>query len=111
LRAVGLLVLVAAVTGCGGGEKEVAPADWCRETGTILYLLDQHSTTHDQERLGDWEDSSPEDIRSDVTRMRGILRRYPVDPNAADLVAARGPVEEFAADRCEGEWRNPTIVG
>ena len=95
--------------GCGGGDEEVAPADWCRETGTVMYLLDQYSTTHDQDRLADWEDSSPEDVRSDVGRMRAVLRRYPVNAKAPDLVAARRPVEEFAKDRCEGNWRNTTV--
>jgi hypothetical protein len=95
--------------GCGGGDEEVAPADWCRETGTVMYLLDQYSTTHDQDRLADWEDSSPEDVRSDVARMRAVLRRYPVNAKAPDLVAARRPVEEFAKDRCEGNWRNTTV--
>jgi len=108
---VALAVTVAALAGCGGGEEEVAPADWCRETGTILYLLDQYSTTHDQDRLGDWEDSSPEDVRSEVTRMRDVLRRYPVDAKAPDLISARRPVEDFANERCEGEWRFPTAVG
>lgn len=106
-----LLVAVAALTGCGGGDKEAAPTDWCRETGTIMYLLDQYSTTHDQDRLGDWEDSSPEDVRSEVTRMREVLRRYPVDANAPDLIAARRSVEDFAEDRCEDEWRGPAAVG
>jgi hypothetical protein len=95
--------------GCGGGDEEVAPADWCRETGTVMYLLDQYSTTHDQDRLADWEDSSPEDVRSDVARMRAILRRYPVDADAPDLVAARRPVEKFAEERCEGEWRTANV--
>ena len=76
-----------------------------------MYLLDQYSTTHDQDRLGDWEDSSPEDVRSEVTRMREVLRRYPVDANAPDLGAARRSVEDFAEDRCEGEWRDPAAVG
>jgi hypothetical protein len=97
------------LAGCGGGEEEVAPAGWCRETGTVLYLLDQYSTTHDQDRLSEWEDSSPADVRPDVARMRTVLRRYPVDADAPDLVAARRPVEEFAEDRCEGKWRNTTV--
>lgn len=97
------------VAGCAGGSEEVAPADWCRETGTVLYLLDQYSTTHDQGRLAEWEDASPDDVRSDVTRMRDVLRRYPVDADAPDLVAARRPVEEFAEDRCEGEWRTTRV--
>ncbi|MDF2754117.1 MAG: hypothetical protein K0S82_2500 [Gaiellaceae bacterium] len=54
-----------------------------------MYMLDQYSTAHDQDRLGDWEDSSPEDVRSEVTRMR----------------------EDFAEDRCEGERREPAAVG
>jgi hypothetical protein len=106
-----LLVAAVALAGCGRGDKEAAPSDWCRETGTIMYLLDQYSTTHDQERLGDWEDSSPEDVRSEVTRMREVLRRYPVNAKAPDIVAARRPVEDFAEDRCEGEWRDPAAVG
>src|SRR5829696_1619014 len=65
-----------------------------------MYLLDQYSTTHDQDRLGDWEDSSPEDVRSEVTRMREVLRRYPVNAKAPDIFAARLPVEDFAEDRC-----------
>jgi len=36
-----------------------------------MYLLDQYSTTQDQDRLGDWEDSSPEDVRSEVTAAVG----------------------------------------
>ena len=111
MRRVAVVFAVALLAGCGGGDEEAAPANWCRETGTIMYLLDQHSTTHDQDRLGDWEDSSPEDVRSKVTRMREVLRRYPVDPNAPDLVAARRPVEDFAESRCEGEWRDPAAVG
>ncbi len=43
--------------------------------------------------------------------MREVLRRYPVNANAPDLVNARRPVEDFAEDRCAGEWRNPTAVG
>ena len=111
MRRVAVFVGVLALGGCGGGDEEAAPADWCRETGTIMYLLDQHSTTHDQDRLGNWEESSPEDVRSEVTRMREVLRRYPVDPNAPDLVAARRPVEDFAESRCEGAWRHPAAVG
>jgi hypothetical protein len=106
-----LLVAVVALAGCGGGAKEAAPTDWCRETGTIMYLLDQYSTTHDQDRLGDWEDSSPEGVGPEVTRMRDVLRRYPVDGKAPDLVAASRPVEDFAEDRCEGEWRDRAAVG
>ena len=111
MRRIGFLLAVIVLAGCGGGDEEAAPADWCRETGTIMYLLDQYSTTHDQERLGVWEESSPEDVRSDVTRMREVLRRYPVIANAPDLVAARRPVEGFAESRCEGEWRDPAAVG
>ena len=110
MRNAAVFAAVVALAGCGGGEEAV-PADWCRETGTIMYLLDQYSTTHDQDRLGDWEDSSPEDVRSDVSRMRGLLRRYPVNARAPDLVAARRPVEDFAEDRCEAEWRDPAAVG
>jgi hypothetical protein len=107
-----LLVAVVALAGCGGADKEAAPADWCRETGTIMYLLDQYSTTHDQDRLGDWEDSSPEDVRPEVTRMRDVLRRYPVDAKAPDVIVARRPIEDFAEDRCEGDWRyNPAAAG
>ena len=108
---VAVLVAVGALAGCGGGDEEAAPVDWCRETGTIMYLLDQHSTTHDQDRLGDWEDSSPDEVRPQVTRMREVLRRYPVNARAPDLVAARRPVEDFAEDRCMGEWRHPAEVG
>jgi hypothetical protein len=43
--------------------------------------------------------------------MREVLRRYPVNAKAPDLVAARRPVEGFAEDRCEGEWREPAAVG
>ena len=108
---IAVFAAVAALAGCSGGQEEAAPADWCRETGTIMYLLDQHSTTHDQGRLGEWEDSAPEDVHADVIRMREVLRRYPVDANAPDMVAARGAVEDFAEDRCEGEWRDPLAVG
>ncbi len=31
--------------------------------------------------------------------------------NAPELANARRPVEDFAEDRCEGEWRNPAAVG
>jgi hypothetical protein len=41
--------------------------------------------------------------------MRAVLRRYPVNAKAPDLVAARRPVEEFAENRCEGNWRNTTV--
>ena len=112
MKRIPVLAAVVALAGCGGADEEAAPADWCRETGTIMYLLDQHSTTHDQDRLGDWEDSSPEDVRAEVIQMREVLRRYPVNARAPDMIAARRPVEDFAEDRCQGGWRyNPAAAG
>lgn len=73
----------------------------------MIHLLDQHSTTLDAEALGDWEESSPEDVRAAASDLGGALRRYPVDAHASDLVAARKDVEAFAEDRCRDDWRVP----
>lgn len=35
------------------------------------------------------------------------LRRYPVDADASDLVAARTDVERYAEDNCAEGWRVP----
>ncbi len=94
-----LLVLPVAVvvSGCGGGSEEVAPAAWCHGTSRIVYLLDQHSTTLTSEEIGDWEESSPEEIEAHVADAVAVLRRYPVDADAPALVEARVEIEEFAA--------------
>ena len=52
MRLAAALVLVAALVGCGGDDRETAPVAWCNNTGQLLYLLDQHSTTVDAEALG-----------------------------------------------------------
>ena len=67
-----LLVAVLALAGCGEGDKEAAPTDWCRETGTIMYLLDQYSTTHDQDRLGDWEVDESAVAYNQLVPTRGV---------------------------------------
>ena len=74
-----------------------------------MYLLDQYSTTHDQERLGDWEASSPEDVRSEVTRMREVLRRYPVNAKRRILSppAARLRISPRIAAKASGANRPP----
>jgi ABC-type glycerol-3-phosphate transport system substrate-binding protein len=56
----------AMLAGCGGGDQESASAAWCNTTGRIVYLLDQHSTTLTLDEIGEWEESAPEKIRSNV---------------------------------------------
>lgn len=101
------LVFVAVIAGCGGGEEEAVSAAWCTTTGRIVYLLDQHSTTLTGEELGEWEESTPESMRSTVADAANVLRRYPVDANAPALVEARQTIEAYAEDRCPQDWRGP----
>src|ERR687895_1921744 len=93
-------VLVLVLAGCGGGSEGAAPPDWCHFTSRIVYVLDQHSTTLTSEELSDWEESTPEEVEPHVTDAAAVLRRYPVDANAPDLVAPRREIENFAEDRC-----------
>jgi hypothetical protein len=103
MRRVALVVLLGLV-GCGGSE-EAGPALWCHTTSRIVYMLDQYSTTLTSEELSDWEESAPEEVEPHVTDAAAVLRRYPVDANAPALVAAREEIEEFAGDRCGGDWK------
>ena len=105
LAFVALLILA----GCGGGSEDAAPAAWCNETGLLMYLVDQYSSTFDTERLGDWEESSPEELRASAEHAAAALRRYPVDADDAELVAARAEIERYAKDRCRGGWRAAPI--
>lgn len=107
MRLVAALALVVAIAGCGGDEKETAPVAWCNNTGQLIYLLDQHSTTMDTEAVRDWEEAAPEDIRSAAAGMGAALRRYPVDAHAADLVAARKEIEAYAEQSCQEDWEGP----
>jgi hypothetical protein len=99
--------LALGLTGCGGGDGEAAPAAWCNTTGRVVYLIDQYSTTLDTEALGAWAESAPEEIRASAGEMAAALRRYPVDADAPDLVAAREKVEAYAEDSCAEGWRGP----
>ena len=97
---------VAVLTGCGGGEEESAPAAWCITTARIVHVLDQHSTTLTGDELGEWEDTSPDEVRSDVANAAAVLRRYPVDAHAPALVQARKEIEAYADVRCPEGWRD-----
>jgi ABC-type glycerol-3-phosphate transport system substrate-binding protein len=97
-----LILAVLASAGCGGGESEAVPAEWCDQTKHLLYMLDQHSTTDDTETVSAWEESTPEQIRSSSAEFADVLRRYPVDAHDDQLVAARKEIEEYADDRCPG---------
>jgi hypothetical protein len=99
------LVCLLLLAACGGGSEDAAPADWCHATSRIVYLLDQHSTTLTSEELGDWQESSPEEIEARVADAAAVLRRYPVDADAPGLVAARAEIEQFAGDRCGEDWQ------
>jgi hypothetical protein len=101
------LVLVVALVGCGGDGEKAAPVAWCNNTGLLIYLLDQHSTTMDAEAVRDWEDSAPENVRSAAAQMGAALLRYPVDANAPDLVAARNEIEVYAEGSCQDDWEGP----
>ena len=104
----GTVLALLALAGCGGGdEKDAAPVAWCNNTGQLIYLLDQHSTTMDTEAIGDWPESAPDDIRSAAAQMATALRRYPVDAHAVDLVAARKEIEAYAEDSCQEDWEGP----
>jgi hypothetical protein len=104
LRLAAALVLVAALVGCGGDGEKAAPVAWCNNTGQLIYLLDQHSTTMDAEALREWEETAPEHVRSAAAQMGKALRRYPVDANASDLVAARNEIEVYAEGSCQDDW-------
>jgi hypothetical protein len=107
VRFAAALTLVVAVAGCGGDGEKAAPVAWCNNTGQLLYLLDQHSTTMETEAVRDWEESAPEDVRSAAAQMGAALRRYPVDANASDLVAARNEIEVYAEGSCQDDWEGP----
>jgi hypothetical protein len=75
VRLAAALTLVVAIVGCGGDE-ETAPVAWSNNTGQLIYLLDQHSTTMDTDAVRDWEETAPEEVRSAATQMGTALRRY-----------------------------------
>jgi hypothetical protein len=100
-----LVVGLVALAGCGGGEEEAAPALWCHSTSRIVYMLDQYSTTLTSDEIRDWEEAAPDEIAASVADAAGVLRRYPVDPDAPALVAARDEIEQFADDRCPEDWQ------
>lgn len=106
MRRAAFALSAAALAGCGGGDKESAPAAWCTSTARIFYVLDQHSTTLTTDEIGEWEESSPDEIRPHVADAGAVLRRYPVDAHAPALVAARKEIEEFADDGCPEDWRS-----
>jgi hypothetical protein len=99
------LVALLGLAGCGGGSEEAAPALWCHSTSRIVYMLDQYSSTLQADELGDWEESTPEEIEAQVADAAGMLRRFPVDAHDPALVAAREEIEEFADDRCGEDWK------
>ena len=107
MRLVAALMLVVALVGCGGDSEKAAPVAWCNNTGQLLYLLDQHSTTMDAEAVRAWEETAPEDMRAAAAQMGAALRRYPVDANASDLVAARNEIEVYAEENCQDDWEGP----
>lgn len=107
MRLVAALTLVVALVGCGGDSEKAAPVAWCNNTGQLLYLLDQHSTTMDAEAVRAWEETAPEDMRAAAAQMGAALRRYPVDANASDLVAARNEIEVYAEGSCRDDWEGP----
>jgi hypothetical protein len=93
-----------AFAACGGGT-EAAPTEWCVTTTRLMYVLDQHSTTAEQETLNDWRELAPDDVRGATEKAVSVLGRYPVDANNADLVAARREIEEYADGHCPEETR------
>ena len=107
MRLAAALTLVIALAGCGGDSEKAAPVAWCNNTGQLLYLLDQHSTTVDAEALRGWEETAPEDARSAAAQMGAALSRYPVDAHASDLVDARKEIEAFAEESCQDDWEGP----
>jgi hypothetical protein len=107
VRLAASFVLIVALVGCGGDDERAAPVAWCNNTGQLIYLLDQHSTTMDTEAVRDWEESAPEAVRSAAAQMGAALRRYPVDANASDLVAARNEIEVYATGSCQDDWEGP----
>ena len=107
MRLAAALTLVVGLVGCGGDGEKAAPAAWCNDTGQLMYLLDQHSTTMDAEALREWEETAPEDVRPAAAQMGAALRRYPVDANASDLVAARNEIEVYAKGSCQDDWEGP----
>ena len=106
MRLVAALTLVVALVGCGGDSEKAAPVAWCNNTGQLLYLLDQHSTTMDAEAVRAWEETAPEDMRAAAAQMGAALRRYPVDANASDLVAARNEIE-VRRGKLPDDWEGP----
>ena len=107
MKRLAVALMVAAAAGCGGEDEEVAPVAWCNDTGQLVYLLDQHSTTMDTSAIQDWEEAAQEEIRATAARLGAALRRYPVDAHAPDLVAARKELEAYAEDSCQADWRGP----
>jgi hypothetical protein len=107
VRLAAALLLVVALGGCGGDGERAAPVAWCNNTGQLLYLLDQHSTTMDAEALREWEETAPEDMRSAAAQLGAALRRYPVDAHAPDLVAARNKIQVYAEGSCQDDWERP----
>jgi hypothetical protein len=107
VRLAAALTLAVALAGCGGEGEKAGPVAWCNNTGLLIYLLDQHSTTMDAEAVRAWEDTAPEDMRAAAAQMGAALRRYPVDANASDLVAARNEIEVYAEGSCQDDWEGP----
>jgi hypothetical protein len=107
VRLAAALTLVVTFVGCGGDGEKAAPVAWCNNTGQLIYLLDQHSTTMDTEAVREWEETAPEDVRSAAAQMAAALRRYPVDANASDLVAARNEIEVYTEGSCQDDWEGP----
>jgi hypothetical protein len=107
VRLAAALTLVVGLVGCGGGGEKAVPVAWCNNTGLLINLLDQHSTTMDAETLREWEETAPENVRPAAAQMGAALRRYPVDANASDLVAARNEIEVYAKGSCQDDWEGP----
>jgi hypothetical protein len=65
-----------------------------------MFVLDQHSTTAEQETLDEWREVAPDEIRGQTEQAVSVLRRYPVDADNPKLVAARKEIEAYADDHC-----------